>query len=64
MTTDHSDSRWVCAQCADYDYLNSDGLCSTCAPERMAEFVEVAIRALCGESGRRWRECGPLNEYY
>lgn len=58
METDRIDSRWICSDCGDLDYLNSDGLCSTCAPERVAEFVEVAIRALCGERekvGRVWR---------
>lgn len=49
MTNTDHDSRWLCANCGDLDYLNEDDLCRKCAPEPVAEFAEICCRALCGE---------------
>ena len=57
--TDRPDSqRWLCSQCADYDYLNDDDLCRSCAPEPVVEWWQVMVRALAGEprqAERGWR---------
>lgn len=55
---DHYDLRWLCWQCGDLDYLNAHGLCRTCKPERVKDWVAVCSEAAHGvrrEVGRRWR---------
>lgn len=50
--------RWICVQCADLDYLNDEGLCWECAPERVLEWWQVMVRAVTGgerERRARWR---------
>lgn len=49
MESDNSNNRWLCSGCGDLDYLNTEDLCRSCAPEPVAEFAVVCCRALCGE---------------
>ena len=52
------DPRWLCWSCGDLDHLNDDGLCSECAPEPVAEFYEICMRAVAEERKvvrRVWR---------
>lgn len=62
MTTNSNnpDSRWLCANCGDLDYLDNEGLCRSCQPEPVVveEFAVIAMRALTGERVERrmrWR---------
>jgi hypothetical protein len=51
------DTRWICYQCGDLNWLNVDGLCAECKPEPVAEFYQVCVRVVAGEVkqvGRVW----------
>lgn len=57
-TPNHHDSRWICWQCADLDYLNDDGLCWECAPERVVEWWQLVAQVTHGKQVERrakWR---------
>jgi hypothetical protein len=44
------DTRWICYQCGDLNWLNVDGLCDECKPEPVAEFYQVCVRVVAGEA--------------
>lgn len=53
MTTTYdtdADTRWICYRCGELDHLNADGLCRECAPEPAAEFYQICVRVVAGES--------------